>query len=335
MGSFEAAAKADPGPGRTIGSPCYAARMLSRAILSACAAASLAGCGGQAANDAAPESNDSNLISLPAIPVPAPPMDRAALLMAAMKAASAAATGADDREAQRTLDGNRFEVRLRFGCDGPAARENKPSAANPQTAMNWSFDPEHRTLRVRAEPDASKADPTIAALAGQTFEAVEGFWVPRPWLLQAACPVSGPAPADQPTEGKTAKPGASDLPASEAAKEAAGTTDAKAPAPAPAKPVHSIAIAQFFSPTDSRIGRRDDRPYEATRLLDEGVKPSSKGYNLVLSGRLKRLPGGRAIVCRPISADRPPQCVVSANFDRVWIERPDTRAIVAEWASGG
>jgi hypothetical protein len=44
------------------------------------------------------------------------------------------------------------------------------------------------------------------------------------------------------------------------------------------------------------------------------------------------MPGGRVISCHVTSGDAPPDCVVSAVFDRVRIERPDTKATLAEWS---
>ena len=98
---------------------------------------------------------------------------------------------------------------------------------------------------------------------------------------------------------------------------------------------HRVGIAQFFSDTDSRTLRRDGRPYQATKALADGQAPSAQGYDLVLSGRLKRLPDGRVIACKVEQASRPPQCIVSVDFDRVWIERPDTKESLAEWNAGG
>ena len=92
-------------------------------------------------------------------------------------------------------------------------------------------------------------------------------------------------------------------------------------------------MAQFFTKTDPRTGRRDDRPYEATKVLAEGEQPSADGYNLVLSGRLRAQPLGRVISCRSSSVDAAPQCIVSAHFDRVWIENPRSKEILASWGS--
>jgi hypothetical protein len=55
------------------------------------------------------------------------------------------------------------------------------------------------------------------------------------------------------------------------------------------------------------------------------------GFTLVLSGRLKALPDRRVILCSARGPDSPPECVVSAEFDRVWIEHPATKEVVAQW----
>jgi hypothetical protein len=76
------------------------------------------------------------------------------------------------------------------------------------------------------------------------------------------------------------------------------------------------------------------RPYEANHTLAEDKAISSQGYNLVLSGRLRALPGRGVVQCTARNANSPPECVVSAEFQRVWIEQPDTHDVIAEWSAG-
>ncbi len=233
------------------------------------------------------------------------PLDRAAILAAVAQAASANAAGADDSTAQRVLDGRQFELRIRFGCRGP-------SAALREQWLGWSFDEKSRTLRVRARPTLAGEDPLVQELGGGRFEAVEGFWIPRPWLLQALCPAASAVEA---------------APADEVAQE-----DAKVEEPLPRWP--RIGIAQFFSETDARTGRRSMRPYEAVKALDPGTPIASQGFDLVLSGRLKALPDKRVIACIAKGTQSPPDCIVSADFDRVWIEASGSDQVIAEWSSG-
>lgn len=230
----------------------------------------------------------------PASPLPLPvadqPLDRSALLIAAVKAGSAAALGVDDLANQRGLDGRTFEVRIRFGCaagaGGPDAKKIGP--------FNVRFDPSDRTLRVRAAPDLTLDTPQVAV---EGVEHVEGFWMRRPWLLKPGCPRGAPA-----SNG------------------------------GPAKFEQRVGIAQLSTSTDNRTARRDGRPYETTKVLEEGALPSAQGYDLVLSGRLRKYPDGRVIACRLLGAEVPPECVISAQFDRVRIQTPDGQTTLGDWA---
>jgi hypothetical protein len=170
------------------------------------------------------------------------------------------------------------------------------SAGAPKVGpFNVRFDSADRTLRVRAAPDLTRETPQVA-MSG--VEHVEGFWMRRPWLLTPGCPASA------------ATPGASTSPVSE----------------------QRVGIAQFSTSTDARTGRRDGRPYEATKVLEDGAVPSRQGYDLVLSGRLRRYPDGRVIICRISGAEVPPECVISAQFDRVRIQTPDGKSTLGDWS---
>lgn len=250
------------------------------------------------------------------LPLTEPPMDRAALLAEVAKAASIAALGGRSDRGQGALDGKPFELRIRFGCTVQATRA--PSSDGP---FNVRFNEKDRTLRVRAAPDLTLDDPKIAARAAESIESVEGFWMYRPWLLAAGCP---------------ATPGT--LPPLDAMKAGEGDDVAvQRPASDPDRPPVAalsnwrVGIAQFFTDADSRTRRRDQRAYEATKLLPAGETPSAQGYDLVLEGRLRKFPDGSVISCTIENIDAPPQCVVSAGFDRVTIEQPATGEVLAQW----
>ncbi|MEO8455985.1 MAG: hypothetical protein ABI454_12580 [Sphingomicrobium sp.] len=244
----------------------------------------------------------------PAPEIPAMPrlesLDRTAILAAVAQAASAHAAGADDLAAQRRLDGRQFEFRIRFGCRGP-------SNDLPEQGLGWSRDPERGTLRVRAKPTLTGDDPLVQELGGARFEAVEGFWIPRPWLLQPVCPVAA---------------------AVQAAVDEVAEEDAKVAEPIPRWP--RIGIAQFYSETDPRTGRRSMRSYEAVKTMKPGQPIGSQGFDLVLSGRMKALPDKRVIACSAKGAQSPPDCIISADFDRVWIEASGSEEVIAEWTIG-
>ena len=247
----------------------------------------------------------------PAKPLIEAPRDRGSLLIAMTRAASAAALGLNDTDAQRSLAGDRFEFRLRFGCPRPAGEQ---AADGP---FSVRFDEAERRLRLSATPTVSADDPPVAAVAGEQVEAVEGFWIDRPWILAAGCAVEPAAP--EPAEPDSAP----------ADKESDNAVEADSEAAAPVLP--RSAIVQFLTDNDPRTDRRGERPYAATKTLPVGEAPSRQGYDLVISGRLRALADGRVIACTVTSPDLPPTCLVSALFGRVRIEHPGTGEILAEW----
>lgn len=268
------------------------------------------------------------VLNLPAVPRPQPPIDRLALLAVVAQAASATASGAEMPETVRALDGRKFEIRIRFGCRGPVRELG-------DHWLGWSFDPEDRRIRVQAKPTISKDDRLVGQIAGDAFEAVEGFWLPRPWLLPPVCPAGAAVqtPADEAPE-RVSERGQQRQPPDrqEAELEQTEDSDDQQGEPVPTPP--RIGIAQFFTDEDPRTGRRNSRPYQASHTLAEGKAISSQGYDLVLSGRLRALPDRGVIGCVARGPDSPPECVVSSEFLRVWIEQPGTGDVIAEWGGG-
>jgi hypothetical protein len=260
-----------------------------------------AGCDGQHA--AAPAGQTSEPSARRQLPVANPPLDREALLLEVVRAASAAATGMDRAEEDRQLDGKQFELRLRFGCPGD------PTGGDE--SRNWSLDEAQRVLRIEIKPELVSDAPLVKDILDSAFEAAEGFWIRRPWLLQAACLRSQAAPP-----------------------ESGGEADAETPAtPTPDAPPVRLGLVQFFTSDEGRTHRRGNRPYQATESLAVGEQPSSAGYDLVIRGRLQSLPDGRVIACTS-SGSGQPSCIVSARFEEVSLERADTAELLAEWPSG-
>lgn len=258
--------------------------------------AALAACKGAAEPEpgnatAAVEPRDEPAIKLPdVIPTPNPQLDRAGLLAAVARAASAHTTGANDREAQAALAGRRFTLRVRFGCGPAGVAGDGPFA--------WQYDEAEQRLTIRARPDIDADAAALEGLPEGAVEAVEGFWIPQPWLLTDACP---------------AEPGAA---------SAAGT------------PPPSVGIAHYFTAQDSRVQRRADRSYEIVRRADPAILPPEQGFNLVLEGRLTPWPGAGVIRCTGSGAAVRPVCIVSAEITRVAFENPETGLTVAQWGAG-
>jgi len=274
-------------------------------------------CGGpqNQSNAAANAANAAQQQPVPELPAPVleQPLAREQLLLAAEHAASDFASGVDDSKRQEDLADKKFEFRIRFGCEGE-------STNGSAQLFDWSVDSKSGALKVRATPTLSAKDPPVQALAGKNFEAVEGFWVRRPWLLSAACPRTEPPLVAQTADSKP--------PDAVPAKDKQPPASAAAPVPA-----LTVGIAQFFTDTDPRTMRRSGRPYEATRKLEEGDTPSG-GFDLVLTGRLVALPDQRVIACTPASPGERPSCVISVEFGQVTIERADTHERLAQWGSG-
>ena len=121
----------------------------------------------------------------PVLPVPEPPIDREALLIAALKAAIAAATGSDDREEQAVLHGKRFVFRTRFGCAGAPGSD----------AMRAEYREGDQTLRFEVTPSLAPDVPLAKAFIDQGYEAAIGFVIEQPWLLTPSCAAAAPEDA--------------------------------------------------------------------------------------------------------------------------------------------
>lgn len=235
------------------------------------------------------------------------PLSRSDLLLAVVRARSAAASNADDREAQRALQGKRFEFRMRFGCEatGPASSLDDRS---------WSFDESTRILRIRVRPEIGIASGLVRSLIDDDTEAVEGFAVERPWMLSAACP--------QPV---------SPAPLVDEHDAARGGNDG-APADRDHEDMPQVGIVEFFAKNDTRLLRRNNRDYQATTTLEAGEVPGWNGFDLLVSGRLKQRPSGSVIECRQFDPARPPACVISAEFDTVSIKWADRGEKLVQWS---
>lgn len=240
-------------------------------------------------------------VATPAAPTPAgpaPALTREDLILAMEQAASAYASG--QTPTGDSLSGRRFSIRLAFGCDGP--RTNAADAAGDGLAR-WSWDEDRRSIRLSLAPgDWAESALVVGAGGGAAWEAVEGFWIPRPWLKSDACP------------GQTVDP----LQAG-----AAGASP------------QTVGLAAVFGPDSSRLGRRDGRAYVHT-IRPEGdavLIPPPDGYRLVLEGRASAFPDSRAIHCRAPGPDSRPVCVMAATLDRVAFEDASGRQL-SEWRVG-
>lgn len=224
----------------------------------------------------------------PSVTVTTPSLGRPDLLAVARGAADAFAAGRQVPPDVTTLAGRRFELRLPFGCDGPAPDE---------APLGWRYDDRAETLRVRVTPvrfDTGWLAPEIA----EGVDAVEGFWIDRPWTASEACPPKRPAVA------------------------------ARA-----AQPERTVALVQFHGVEQSRAGRRDGDAYEAVEKVAPDGLAFGQGFRIRLSGRIGTVPGSASpVLCRAAETpDARPVCLVAVLLDQVAIENPATGATVAIW----
>lgn len=228
---------------------------------------------------------------IPVIPVPPPPLDRAALLAAAASAADAVASGSAMPQSNAQLVGRSFILRMPFGCAGELTDETKDAWAG------WSFNPKSRALRLSARANNLADTDWVKTLAtDMKFDAVEGFWIRRPWTSADQCPAEGGA-----------------------------LTDVGVPQG------QRLGIAQFYSPDGPRTLRRGDRPYSSTVKLPEGEMPSARGYQLQLEGKVSGFADGQPVHCFQQDASVAPRCLIAVQFERVAFVAPDKPEPIVAW----
>lgn len=227
----------------------------------------------------------------PRLPAITPPLGRRDLLAAAAAAADAYAMGRPAAPENAELVGRRFEIRIPFGCYGASPEDGAAS-------LRWNYDAEDKALRISATPEVWTDIPWVRALAGEQAEAVEGFWLPRPWSSAESCPTP---------EARMALPPI--LPA----------------------PQQTVGLAQFFETGGSRVHRRDGKPYRTVEKREPEALQATEGFRLVLSGRVEALPDGQPVGCHSAGAELEPVCLVAVEFDRVAIENPLSGEHLAAW----
>lgn len=242
----------------------------------------------------------------PAIPVEPGPttvardpgLDRRELLSAVSLAASNYAAGAVPA-ASDPLVGRQFDIRLTFGCEGAQA---PPADGVGDGLARWSWDADRETIRLSLTPGDWVGSALIAGAGQDQWEAVEGFWVARPWMSADGCPSIR---ADPLASGPVA----------------------------PSPP--SVGLAAVFETDGSRLGRRNGRAYAYT-IRPSGDLPLARpdaGYRLRLQGRIAAFPDGRAIRCRAANQNQRPVCVAAVQLDRVAFETT-TGDSLSEWRTG-
>lgn len=186
--------------------------------------------------------------------------------------------------AAESFAGRRFMIRIPFGC---SAGEGKDDASG------WRYDKAAGTLRIAVAPhDWTKRLQPEAAEESEV-DAVEGFWVPRPWTSTDRCPATAELGAN--VEEST------------------------------------VGVAQFFGAESNRAAQRRGRPFEFVAKIAPEELPRA-GLQLVIEGRVARVPGGNAsALCQAPEPGERPVCIVAAEFDRIAVSDPARGAELANW----
>lgn len=248
---------------------------------------------------AAPPSEPAGPVETgPATPPLNPALDRRELLSAVAQAASAYASGADAATAS-PLVGRQFDIRLAFGCEGAEA---SPADGAGDGLARWSWDGDRENIRLSLTPGDWTRSALIAGAGQDQWEAVEGFWVARPWMTSDGCPSI--------------------------------RADPLASGPAAGSP-QTVGLAAVFATGGSRLGRRNGRAYAHTirQAGDAPLVALDAGYRVRLQGRIAAFPDGRAIRCRAANPNQRPVCVAAVQLDRVAFETPTGEAF-SEWRPG-
>lgn len=224
-------------------------------------------------------------------------LGRAQLISLAERASNAAASGEPIPQDVREAVSRRFELAIPFGCTGP-------SAEGSRAPLRWRYDEEDQALRLHVAPVSwGAADWGIEN--GSPIEAIEGFWITRPWSLAESCP------------------------------RRTGQAIATGMEPV-TLPGQTLAVAQFYTGDARRSALRDGRPFESVQRVPRDEFDASRGFRLLLSGRIDQVPGGGPVRCiQPAGIEQRPICVVAVTLDEVRIENPIGDEVLATWSIGG
>jgi hypothetical protein len=262
-----------------------------------------------------PEAEPSNPdeAAQPIFPAWSGPLLRQDLVDLAALAADTTASGMAPDEDLVQSEGQRFEIRLPFGCGGPALQ---PSSSG------WTFDESNGTLRVFVTPETwSSGDWRLPANGGA--EAIEGFWIDRPWTSSEACPpASGDVAAEDPQRDE-------ETPGDEISEEPDEPGNgASQPLP------RTLAIGQVYTLESQRSGRSGGQPFSTVVRIAADDLDTSQGFRLRLSGRLSRSAGPAPAICHQDEAEFQPVCLVTVSLDEVAIENPASGETLAIWTLG-
>lgn len=253
-------------------------------------------------------------------------LNRAALLAALTEARAATADG---RPRDAALNGRTVSVRLPFGCQGAGGADHVeaglPSVVrSADGALMLTITPEDLSASALIGVSGANSDGAAPADATEKWEAIEGFWIARPWSGLETCAPRRAAAAVTTTEEDAAPDKAPND------KTLSDTPDATAPLN---KPERSAGLAAVMESGGSRLGRRQGQAYVHVIRGEKGAvaTPAPGGYALRLEGRLTAFADGKAVHCVQQDAESRPVCVAALRLDRLAFEEGATGAVLSEW----
>lgn len=245
-----------------------------------------------APSDAASEKVPEVAPVQPTEAMPLAPVGRVDLIAAFARAGDATAAGQALPDANRQLVGRTFSLKLPFGCNGEASKE-RPAWAG------WALDRNRQALKLSAAPARWTDAAWVKSIASDmAHEAVEGFWIERPWTSSEECPAANVA--------------------SDTGLAASNERQ-------------TMGIAQFFAPDSSRTFQRGSRAYAHTIRVRDPSEVEGRSYRFAVSGRVTGFPDGQPIHCVQDSPDRRPVCLMAVELARVSFEDPRDGSVLVEW----
>lgn len=214
------------------------------------------------------------------------------LLSLGASAADATATNRSVEASSGETPRRRFELVLPFGCDGP-------TLPGSPAGNQWRYDEAASVVRLHIAPISWATSEWVRD--GRGVDAIEGFWIERPWSSSETCP--------------------------------AGDLLAAAPDAEPVTlPGQSLGIAQILTRDTPRQLDRDGRAYDAVVRRPAEMSRFAAGLQLRLRGRLAAFPAGGVTRCLQRGGrEQRPVCLIAAAFDEVAVVDPISGDVLASW----
>lgn len=221
-------------------------------------------------------------------PVELAPLARKDIVAAASAAADAAARGQPLPETNRALVDRKFLLAMPIGCAG----------ADQDDWSSWTYNSMTGAVKVSARNEQWQDAPWLPQIASAaSHEAIEGFWIRRPWTSAESClPIPDPPPPVDPAATR-----------------------------------QTLALAQFFSRGSPRTLRRAGRPFSITYKARPGLSDTEWKFSLVLRGKISAFPDGQPVHCRSKTPELAPVCIIAAAFQNIALRDDTSGERIAEW----